>query len=119
MAAAQTRKRPSGASSLRRECIQNTHMHFRLSGGALQTLRDEANASGRSVAGLFRKRAGVMLLDGSPRFSINAEKCVRHFGVSLSEHMLRRLHRFAAARGVPVAALGELVASYVWQGEMR
>lgn len=120
MAVEQIRERPSGAlSSLERGRIKNVDLYFRLSNGALQTLRDEASAAGRSVAGLFRKRAGVMLADCNPQFAISAEKCSRYFGVEVSERMLGGLHRFGDARGVPHAALGELVASYVWRGGFR
>ncbi len=102
VSAVQTRERPSDApSSARNADILNTRMYFRLSDGALRTLRVEANATGRSVPGLFRKRAGAMLLDSDPRFSVNAEMCGRHFGVHVSNHMLVRLRQFATAQDVP------------------
>ncbi|MGC5832033.1 hypothetical protein LDP08_15880 [Ralstonia pseudosolanacearum] len=120
MAVEQTSERPSGTlSSMERGHIENVDMYFRLSNDALQMLRDEASATGRSVAGLFRKRAGAMLADRNPQFAISAEKCSRYFGVEVSERMLGRLHRFGDARGIPHAALGELVASYIWRGGFR
>lgn len=103
-------------SFMQKEHINNVDTYFRLSTDALQALRAEAAASRRSVAGLFRKRAGAMLADSNPQFAVSAEKCRRYFGVEISERMLGRLYRFAEVHGVPVAALGELVASYVWQG---
>lgn len=104
---------------MQKKHINNVDMYFRVSDDTLETLRSEAAVSGRTVVGMFRKRAAALVADGDPQFANSARKCTRYIGVGISERMRHRLQQFAAARAVPYAALGELVASYIWRGGFR
>jgi len=88
---------------------------FPVSRGALAQLADEARIAGGTLGRRFRHRAAQMLTDPNPQFNISAAETERTLLIGMYRSLSDRLYYFAAKRGIPPVALGEMVAAYVVQ----
>ncbi|AOY98776.1 hypothetical protein BKK81_05385 [Cupriavidus sp. USMAHM13] len=84
-----------------------------VSAGALHRLHKMADQQGNGLPKAFRRCAGRLLTDPAPRFNVSGNPTERTLIVGMYSNLADRLHAWMAARGLPPAALGELVASYI------